>query len=107
MRQAKRNNVIRLDELKNTVGEKHKFIKLGAVTDSFDIKFKLDEKIITNYEILVYYILDNGEVIATSREVPIKSCLLNSVRKTTALLFLKLLPITVIYISMFPIKENF
>lgn len=75
-----RSNVIRLDELKNIVGEKHKFIKLGAVTDGFDIKFKLDEKIITNYEMLVYYILDNGEVIASIREIPIKSCLLNSVR---------------------------
>ncbi|KAG5869784.1 hypothetical protein JTB14_022629 [Gonioctena quinquepunctata] len=65
-----------LHTLKNLVGEKHSFAKLGTSYDSFVIKFKLDKKVITNYQLLVYYVTKNGETVAATKSVEVGPCLM-------------------------------
>ncbi|XP_057663617.1 pregnancy zone protein-like isoform X1 [Diorhabda carinulata] len=64
------------DELQNIVGGKHKYSKLSTYVDSFDIKFELNKRIISAYQLLVYYINSNGEAIAASKTVNVEPCLM-------------------------------
>lgn len=74
--QVKKTNPDYLTELENIVGNQHKFTKLGVSTDSFVIKFKLDRRIISKYQLLVYYITGNGEIVAVNRQVEVSPCLM-------------------------------
>lgn len=81
-RQSQKTNTITLKTLNNIVGGKHKFTKFGTAFDSFSLKFKLDSKILWKYQILVYYVLSNGDVVGDSREIEIEPCLSNKVGST-------------------------
>ncbi|XP_028141182.1 pregnancy zone protein-like isoform X1 [Diabrotica virgifera virgifera] len=64
------------DELKNIMGSKHRFSKLGTHTDNFTVKFKLDKGITSTYQFLVYYVSKTGETIAASKVIPVEPCLM-------------------------------
>lgn len=93
VKQAQKTQTVTASKpLHNVVGGKHKFTKFGTSFDTFSLKFKLDNKIRENYQILMYYVLPNGDVISDSREVEIESCLINKVSqlilaKITTILF--------------------
>lgn len=78
-RQPQKAHTTALKALHNVVGGRHKFTKFGTTYDTFLLKFKLDNKILRKYQILVYYVLANGDVIGDSREVQIEPCLINKV----------------------------
>lgn len=78
-KQPQKLHTITVHSLQNVVGAKHKFTKIGTSVDTFSIKFKLDSKILSKYQILVYYVLPNGDVIGDTREVAIKPCTSNQV----------------------------
>ncbi|KAK4885470.1 hypothetical protein RN001_001741 [Aquatica leii] len=76
---ASKQRVINYKEITNIVGTSHRYIKKESFAGKFILKFKLDPQIITKYELVIYHILKNGEVIAANLDVPIESCLLNKV----------------------------
>lgn len=65
-----------LTELENIVGHQHKYTKLGVSTDNFIVRFKLDRKIISKYQLLIFYISENGEIVAATRNVEVEPCLM-------------------------------
>lgn len=65
-----------LTELENIVGRQHKYIKLGISTDNFILKFRLDRKIISVYQLLIYYVTEYGEIVAFNRNIEIEPCLM-------------------------------
>ncbi|RZC36886.1 pregnancy zone protein-like, partial [Asbolus verrucosus] len=67
------------DEYNDIIGTKHKHIKSGSAIGKFILKFKLDERIISNYYLLVYYISETGEVVSATKEVEVDPCLTNKV----------------------------
>ncbi|KAJ8928546.1 hypothetical protein NQ314_018884 [Rhamnusium bicolor] len=73
---VKKNASDYLNDLKNVVGEKHKFTKLGTSIDNFTLKFRLDRKIGPKYQLLVYYVTKYGETVAVSKTVDVEACLL-------------------------------
>lgn len=73
-------------ELDNIVGHQHKYTKLGVSTDSFIVKFRLDRKIISKYQLLIFYITDVGEIVAATRNIEVEPCLMQV--STTFLYFL-------------------
>ncbi|KAF5301333.1 hypothetical protein FQA39_LY10731 [Lamprigera yunnana] len=74
-----KQRLINFKELTNAVGTTHRYVKKESSAGKLKLTFKLDVRIITKYEIIVYYILKNGEVVAANLDVPIESCLLNKV----------------------------
>lgn len=72
-----------LTELENIVGRQHKYTKFGVSTDSFIVKFRLDRKIISKYQLLIFYITDIGEIVAATRNIEVEPCLM---RVSTVLL---------------------
>ncbi|KAF5307210.1 hypothetical protein FQR65_LT00726 [Abscondita terminalis] len=76
---ASKQSVINYKEITNTVGTAHRYTKKESFAGKFILKFKLDRNIITNYELIVYHVLKNGEVIAANLDVSIENCLINKV----------------------------
>lgn len=64
--------------LKNVIGNKHKFIKLGTSIDGLTLKFRLNRRIVAKYELLVYYI-NKGETVAATKTVAVEPCLMKVV----------------------------
>lgn len=62
--------------MENVIGEKHKFTKLGTSLDYFLIKFRLDRRIGSKYQVLVYYITSTGETVAATKNIEVEPCLL-------------------------------
>ncbi|CAH1996552.1 unnamed protein product [Acanthoscelides obtectus] len=73
---VKKRTTRSVNGLKNIIGQKHKFVKSVANIDSFHLKFRLDKRILTKYQLLVYYVANNGEVIAVSKTNEVKPCLM-------------------------------
>ncbi|KAK9891011.1 hypothetical protein WA026_013344 [Henosepilachna vigintioctopunctata] len=67
------------NELKNIIGSPHRYNTDGSTFDKFVLKFELDEKIISKYQILIYYIADNGETISATKEIDRGPCFRNKV----------------------------
>ncbi|XP_074042577.1 alpha-1-inhibitor 3 isoform X2 [Leptinotarsa decemlineata] len=65
-----------LHTLRNIVGGRHSFSKLGTSFDNFTLKFKLDKRVITNYQLLVYYVTRTGETVADTKNVNVEPCLM-------------------------------
>lgn len=61
------------------VNGKHKFTRFGAHLRKFNIAFDLDSNVLWKYEILVYTVLNNGEVVADSKQIQLEPCLKNKV----------------------------
>lgn len=71
------------EHLKNGIGGgNHFFIRKELNFDKFMLKFKLDPRIISNYKLIVYYVLSNGELVAADLDVGIDKCLHNKVEAT-------------------------
>lgn len=61
------------------MGKTHNYTKKEAFADKCVLKFKLDPKILAKYQLMVYYVLTNGEIIASNLDVSIEKCLQNKV----------------------------
>ncbi|KAL3287814.1 hypothetical protein HHI36_002274 [Cryptolaemus montrouzieri] len=65
------------NELKNIIGTPHRYNTDGSSFDKFVLKFNLEENIVWKYQILIYYIADNGETISATREIDRGPCFKN------------------------------
>jgi hypothetical protein len=68
-----------MNEYKDFIGSTHRHLKSGSSIGKFILKFKLDDKIISNYHLLVYYVSPDGEVVSATKEVEVEPCLNNKV----------------------------
>ncbi|XP_063921503.1 pregnancy zone protein-like isoform X2 [Zophobas morio] len=68
------------EEYETLIGFYHKHTKLDNSIDKFILKFRLDEKIFSNYQILFYYVGVDGEIVTATREIDVDPCLLNDVK---------------------------
>nr|CAH7731883.1 unnamed protein product [Callosobruchus chinensis] len=74
--EVKKRTTRSVNGLKNIIGQKHKFVKSVANIDSFHLKFRLDKRILTKYQLLVYYVASHGEIVAVSKTNEVKPCLM-------------------------------
>ncbi|XP_031329285.1 pregnancy zone protein-like isoform X2 [Photinus pyralis] len=74
-----KHRLFNFTELANVVGSTHRYTKREASSSKFLLKFKMDINIIARYEVIIYHVLKNGEVVAANLEVPIHNCLMNKV----------------------------
>nr|XP_008195453.1 PREDICTED: pregnancy zone protein [Tribolium castaneum] len=65
-------------EFKDILGASHKHTKASSIA-KFTLKFKLDEKIFSNYQLLIYYVTPEGELASANKEVEVEPCLNNKV----------------------------
>lgn len=60
--------------LRNAIGGKTKHVKLTTGVDNFIITFTIDKKLVSKYQIIVYYITKNGETVAATKTAYIHPC---------------------------------
>lgn len=65
----------------NVIGERDRFTKLSTEIDKFSFKFKLDNRIISNVQFLIYFVTIDGEIVSSSSKINMEKCLLHSVNK--------------------------
>lgn len=91
MHQIKKTVPEYLTELENIVGRQHKYTKLGVSTDNFIVKFRLDRKIISKYQLIIFYITNIGEIVAATRTIEVEPCLMKVSIASSSVLQLYLL----------------
>lgn len=67
------------ESLSNVVNGEHKFTKFGTFVGTFNFSFVLDEHVETSYQILIYTVLSNGEILADSKNIDLQPCYVNKV----------------------------
>lgn len=79
---TRKQHIFDQNELNNVVGKNHTYTKIETFVDKYILKFKLDPRVISKYQLIVYYTLPNGEAVAASLDVNVEKCLLNKVETT-------------------------
>lgn len=67
--------------LPNVICTKNNFTDYDAKIGNISISLRLNRKIFWRYQILVYCILPNGNIVADKRNVELQPCLPNKVPK--------------------------
>lgn len=66
-------------DLKDVVGELDKFTKLNTDVDKFSFKFKLDNRVVSDVQFLIYFVNKDGEIVSSSTNIVVEKCLTHSV----------------------------
>ncbi|CAG9820997.1 unnamed protein product [Phaedon cochleariae] len=80
--QVKKQSTEYISDLKNIINDTNVY-SMVSIYDKIVIKFKLDKKIISNYQLLVYYVTKTGETIAATKSVDVDPCLMKVEAKWT------------------------
>lgn len=65
----------------NILGTSHQYSRTEADVDTFTLKVKMDRRIVSKAQLLVYYVLPvSGEVVVGGTDISVEKCLPNKVR---------------------------